>query len=257
MLLTGASRGIGAAAAVWAARLGAHVAIAGRSTDGLASTATAIEAAGGSVDVHAVDLTAPGTATDLVDRVTRSAGRLDALVSNAADVRPVETVGSSHQDDWRRAVELNLLVPVELVRAALPSLRTSRGRVIAVGSTAAHRPVRALGAYASTKAALHRLVTIVAVEEPDVTVLTFLPGRTDTAMHGAIRAEGGGSMTAEQHAEFHEAKATGGLAPPDVPGRLLAWAALHAPRDWTGREVDRADPEVVDLARIQLTTLDG
>lgn len=257
VLLTGASRGIGAAAATWAARLGAHVAIAGRTIEGLAATAEAIEDHGGTVDVHVVDLTRHGAPADLVSRVIRSTGRLDALVSNAADIRPIATVEGSHQDDWRRAVALNLLVPVELMRSALPELRASHGRAIAVGSTAAHRPIPSLGAYAATKAALHRLVSVVAVEEPDVTALTFLPGRTDTAMHGTIRAEGGASMSTEQHAEFHHIKDSGGLASPDVPGRLLAWTALYAPPTWSGREVDRSDAEVVDLASVRLSDVGG
>lgn len=241
VLLTGASRGIGAATARLLGETGATVALVGRSVEGLAAAARSVEEAGGRASVHVVDLATPIAPGDLVDKVLEEHGGIDAVINNAAVISPIATIAQGDDAGWERAIAVNLLAPLHIIRAALPTLRTGSGRVINVSSTAADRDIRGLGAYCVAKGAQRHLTSVLAVEEPAVTAITYQPGRTDTAMHAAIRAEGHGVMTSGQVREYERVKREGELADPEVPARGLAWLGLEAPHEWSGEELFRDD----------------
>lgn len=185
-LVTGASRGIGAATAEALAKAGAHVVLTARTEGGLEEVESRIHAAGGSATIAPLDL-ADG---DGIDRLAQAIGgrwgRLDILVLNAAvlgDLMPLPHVDPAKFD---KIMALNVGAQFRLIRAFDPLLRAaSGGRVIAVTSSVARSPRAYWGPYAASKAAFETLVDVYGQEVRNVSqVRTAIldPGGTRTKM---------------------------------------------------------------------------
>jgi NAD(P)-dependent dehydrogenase (short-subunit alcohol dehydrogenase family) len=244
ILVTGASRGIGAAVARWLAAAGAGVALVARSSEKLDVVAGQITRLGGTPLTLAGDIASAGFCARAVAQTQATFGRLDALVNNAGIFEPVAFTADAEPDAWQRAVAVNLLGPFYLSRAALPALRKRQGRIVNVSSGAATRALPAAGAYCATKAALNHLTRVLAAEEPDVTAVAVRPGVVDTEMQRLIRRKGPAVMPAEQAAFYRDLKTDGRLEPPRVPARSIAWLALRAPSEWSGKFLNYDDPEL-------------
>ena len=141
VLVTGASRGIGRAIAVAAAEGGSKLTLTARSEAGLAETAAAVKAAGGSAEIVTGDA---GDASDIaraVDAAVSAHGGLDVLINNAGMIEPIARIEAATAADWARAMQVNLIGPVLFTKAALPHLRAAHGCIVNVSSGAAHRPL--------------------------------------------------------------------------------------------------------------------
>lgn len=240
VLVTGASRGIGAGAARALAARGARLALCARSGQDLEALAAELSTP---VLVQALDLADLEATRAFARRVLDHFGRLDGLVNNAARVGPVGPTAEVDLDSWRRSVDLNLMAPLVLARETLPALRASRGRLVQVSTGAATQPLPHFGAYCATKAALTHLARVLAVEEPEVVSLCFSPGVVDTGMQGEIR--GAADRIPEPYRSFFlDLPRRGMLTRPETAGQVLAWLALEAPREWSGQVVDGDDPQV-------------
>lgn len=255
VLVTGASRGIGAAIARWLGSQGCGVALVARTSTALASTASAVDAAGGEACIIPADLGQRGIAADVVQVARREFGPLDAVVSNAGMIEPIERLGAADIGVWADSVTVNLLAPIELARAALPDLVERSGRFIALSSTAAHLPIEGLSAYCVAKAGLLMLVQVLALEAPQVTSLSVQPGPVDTGMHDALRADAHAALSLERARLYHDLRTEGRLRPPEEPARSIAWLTLAAPRDWSGQEIEHDDPRVLAGAEALLGPL--
>jgi hypothetical protein len=88
------------------------------------------------------------------------------------------------------------------------------------------------------------LTRVIALEYPQLTALSLSPGVVDTVMQQTIR-ERHQLMPSDLAAYFQNLHSAGQLVAPQIPGRALAWVALHAPREWSGFEVQATDPELV------------
>lgn len=240
VLLTGASRGIGAATAVELARRDCDLALVARSADGLARISAAAQAEGAEVVVLAEDVAGDGAATRILEGVRGRFGRLDALINNASILEPIAPLRDVDVAELARTLAINVLAPLALLRAALPLLRASHGRILNVSSSAAHLPIEGLGAYCVAKAALAMLSRVLAAEEPDVTVLQVQPGPVDTDMHVALREDGHG-ISDERRAYYQRLRDENQLLQPGVPAARFAWLALEAPADWSGRDIAHDD----------------
>ena len=149
VLITGASRGIGAALAGAFAGAGATVALAARSEEPLRKLAAEL---GGSA--HPTDLLDPAQAATLVQRVEDEAGPVDVLVNNAG-IGSVGALWDQSSEEIERTVRLNLAVPLDLCRQAIPRmLRRGGGHLVNVASLAAVAAVPGMTHYAGTKAGL-------------------------------------------------------------------------------------------------------
>ena len=234
IIVTGASRGLGAATAQILGERDANVVLNARSSDDLQEVAARIDPQGKRVLVAAGDVSRQDDCRDLVQQTMDRFGRLDALINNAGVLHPIAPIAAADPRQWAENVTVNLVGPFYLVHHALPHLRQSRGRVINISSGAAVRATRGWSAYCAAKAALNHFTRVLAAEEPDIVSLAFRPGVVDTAMQRTIREEGADGMPSESYQKFRHYHETGDLLPPDVPGRALAVLALHAPHDWSG-----------------------
>jgi NAD(P)-dependent dehydrogenase (short-subunit alcohol dehydrogenase family) len=184
-LVTGASRGIGAAVAKRYAAEGAHVVLAARTTGGLEETDDAIRAAGGAATLVPLDLTEGAKIDELGARLYERFGKLDILVGNAGTLG--ELTPLTHMDPplWEKVIALNLTANWRLLRSMDPLLRRSdAGRAIFVSSGAARGAVPFWGAYAVSKAALEMLVRTYAAEVASfgIKANAVAPGVVRTAM---------------------------------------------------------------------------
>ncbi len=185
-LVTGASRGIGAATAQALAAAGAHVILVARKTEDLERVEDAIHAAGGTATIVPLDITDGEGVSRLAGAVAQRWEKLDILLLNAAGLGTLAPLASSDMAEVSRLFTLNVLAQHGLIAAFEPLLRRSEaGRVVALTSSVARHPRAYWGPYAASKAALESLVTTFGEEMARISnVRTAIvdPGATRTTM---------------------------------------------------------------------------
>ncbi|MEU2072799.1 SDR family oxidoreductase [Streptomyces sp. NPDC013489] len=224
VVVTGAGTGIGRAAARAFARQGAHVLAVGRRSEPLRETAEGHPA----IHPYVADITAEGAAEEIVRAAVSGHGRLDVLVNNAG-ISLGGPLGTLDRSVITPLLETNLVAPVLLTQAALPSLRESRGVVVNVTTTIGQRGWPANSVYPATKSALETLTRCWAVElAPDgVRVVAVAPGPVETPIADHM-----------------------GLSPERLKA-LRAWQLAHVPLGRIGR------PEEVAWAITSLAAPDA
>ncbi len=184
-LVTGASRGIGAATAVELARLGAHVVLVARTQGGLEATDDAIRAVGGTATLLPLDLR-EGAALDMVGpSLFERFRRLDILVSNAGVMGTLTPAPHIDMKDWDEAMAVNVAAPLRLIRSCGPLLLAAEaGRALFLTSRIVLKPTAYFGTYGATKAAHHHLVMSWAEETRSSSLRVNLvdPGSVATAI---------------------------------------------------------------------------
>jgi NAD(P)-dependent dehydrogenase (short-subunit alcohol dehydrogenase family) len=164
-LITGASRGIGAAVAERFAREGAHLVLAARTVGGLEEVDDLVRAVGGSATLVPVDLRDFIKIDELAAALFDRYGRLDILVGSAAELGTFSPLGHIEPTTWTEVMDLNLTANWRLIRAMDPLLRSAPdGRAIFVTSGVARGVFPYWGPYAVSKAGLEMLVKIYAGE---------------------------------------------------------------------------------------------
>lgn len=186
-LVTGASRGIGAATAVALARLGAHVVITARTQGGLEETDDAIRAVGGSATLLPLDLAEGGQIDAIGPSLHQRFGRLDVLVHAAGALGRLTPVAHILPNDWADVTAVNLAAAWHLIRTCDPLLRNAQaGRAVFVTDARARSPKAYWGAYGATKAGMEHLVLTWAdeVRTTPLRVNLFDPGVVATRLRG-------------------------------------------------------------------------
>jgi NAD(P)-dependent dehydrogenase (short-subunit alcohol dehydrogenase family) len=185
-LVTGASKGIGAATALALGKAGAHVILTARDVKGLEAVEEAIHQAGGSATIAPVDLSEPDGVARLATAIRGRWDRLDVLVIAAAILPQLTGVTDIDQASFNKALTVNVLATQSLIAHFDGLLRKSENpRVIGLTSTVATAPRAYWGAYAATKAAFEQLLDSWAQEVRAVSrirVAIVNPGATRTAM---------------------------------------------------------------------------
>ena len=192
-IITGASRGIGAATARHLAALGANVMLAARSESALAELTHSILNAGGSARMHVCDVADPTSVDALVNMATDTFGSLDILVNNAGLIAPISTLADSDPSAWSKVLDVNIKGVYHGLRYALPVMRAQgSGTIINISSGAANSFLEGWSHYCASKAAVVRLTGIAHKENVDagVTVVGLSPGTVATDMMATIRASG-------------------------------------------------------------------
>jgi len=185
-LVTGSSRGIGAATAKALAAAGAHVVLPARTAKDLEAIEDAIHQAGGTSTIAPMDLTESDSIARLASAISERWGKLDILVINAALLPQLTPVTQIEQQFFNRALTLNVLATQALLANFDPLLkRADGGRVIGVTSWIGQNPRAYWGAYGATKAAFDNLLSAYSQEVENITkvrVAIVDPGATRTQM---------------------------------------------------------------------------
>jgi NAD(P)-dependent dehydrogenase (short-subunit alcohol dehydrogenase family) len=207
-LVTGASRGIGAATAEALGKAGAHVILTARGSGGLEEVEERIHAAGGSATIAPLDLTDGESIGRLAGAAAGRWEALDILVLNAAMLGSLSPVPAIDAKEFARLITLNISAQQALIAAFDPMLRASpRARILALTSSVASKPRAYWGAYGASKAALETLMLAYAEEMRaigNIRVAIVDPGATATAMR-AIAYPGEDPATIRQPNDVAEA----------------------------------------------------
>ncbi|MBO6938620.1 MAG: SDR family oxidoreductase [Deltaproteobacteria bacterium] len=188
ILITGASSGIGAAAARLFASEGAKVVLGARRKEALEKVAADVRGAGGEAEVVPGDVTDPDYAGELVERAEGRFGGLDGAFNNAGAVGSGTPVADTDQAAWDEVIATNLSAAYWAARAQIPALRKRGGGSMVfttsfVGHTAG---IPGMGAYAAAKSGVNGLVKTLAAElgAEGIRANALLPGGTRTGMAG-------------------------------------------------------------------------
>ncbi|MEL6267023.1 MAG: SDR family NAD(P)-dependent oxidoreductase, partial [Pseudomonadota bacterium] len=159
-LVTGASRGIGAATARVLAGAGAHVVLAARSTAETGALAAELSGAGHAATAVALDVADPAAVAATIARA-EAIGPLAILVNNAGMIEPIAPVEAADPADWGRAIDVNLKGTYYPLRAALPGmLGRGQGTIVNLSSGAASNPLEGWSAYCASKAGCAMLTRV-------------------------------------------------------------------------------------------------
>jgi NAD(P)-dependent dehydrogenase (short-subunit alcohol dehydrogenase family) len=228
--VTGASRGIGAAAVRAFAAAGARVALLSRD---VASVATLADDLGGlALPCDVADWASVDAA---LSRVAGHYGRLDVLVNNAGRIEPIAALGLADPADWGHAIDVNLKGVFHGLRAAIPMMRAQgAGTILNVSSGAASTPLEGWSAYCAAKAGAAMLTRSAHLEEArhGLRIMGLSPGTVATDMQRVIAASGVNAVSRLDWSAH---------IPPEWPARALVWMCSKDADDLLGEEVRLRD----------------
>ncbi|KAI0296091.1 NAD-P-binding protein [Multifurca ochricompacta] len=190
VLITGASRGIGAETATAYARAGASVAVVARWKGTLDESAAAIRSAVSEAQVLAVpaDVRDAKAVHDAVQATLSRFGQIDIVIANAGTATKLSgTLDSKDPDDWWNTFEVNIRGVYNTFRASVMPLKTSKGYFIAISSVGAQLRVPGASDYCISKHAVNRLVEYIAIEHPSIKTFSLHPGEIYTQLQKDTR----------------------------------------------------------------------
>jgi 3-oxoacyl-[acyl-carrier protein] reductase len=235
IIVTGASRGIGAAAAAALAKAGATVMLTARNGRLAADVAQCIIESGRRASAAACDVADHAAVEALVRETEGRFGRVDALINNAGVIEPIAMVDESDPAEWARNIAINLTGAYNPIRALLPRMiKAGGGTIVNVSSGAALRPLEGWSAYCAAKAGLAMLTRSIALENASkgIRIFGFQPGTTDTDMQVTIRASGVNRVS-----QIPREK----LTPVAHPAAAIVYLCTPAADDLAGQEFSLGD----------------
>lgn len=232
VMITGASRGIGAAAAREFAALGANVVLVARSEEAVADLAGEI---GNAALAVPCDVSRYWEMDAAVQATLKTFGRLDVLVNNAGVIEPISLLASSDPDGWGHAIDINLKGVYHGMRAAMPvMIEAGGGSILTISSGAAHGPVEAWSHYCASKAGAAMLTRCADKEgrEHGIRAIGLSPGTVATQMQREIKTSGINPVSQLDWSDH---------IPPEWPAKALAWMASPAADAHLGEELSLRD----------------
>lgn len=231
VLITGASRGIGAAAARAFAAAGANVALLSRSTSDIADLAGEIGPTALAIPCDVANWTVMARA---VDAVVETFGSLDIVINNAGIIEPIGPLAEVDVEGWNAVIDVNVKGVFHGMRAALPVMQAQgAGTIITISSGAAHRALPGWSAYCTSKAAAKMLTEAAHAEHGEtLRVMGLSPGTVATQMQRDIKASGVGPV-AQLEWEDH--------IPPEWVAQALVWMCGPEADDLNGTELSLRD----------------
>jgi 3-oxoacyl-[acyl-carrier protein] reductase len=237
-VVTGASRGIGAATARALAEAGSAVILAARATDEIGAVAEEIRAAGGRAEPLRCDVSRFADVAQAAETCRERFGRIDILVNNAGVIDPIGHLAESDPEAWGNATDINFKGVYHGLRAVLPLMKAQgSGTVVNISSGAAHNPLEGWSHYCAAKAAAHMLTRAADLEcRPNgVTVVGLSPGTVATYMQEAIKGSGMNPVSQLDWSAH---------IPPEWPARAVVWLCGPEGRQFAGQEVKLREEEI-------------
>ena len=235
VLITGASRGIGAQTGRVFAAAGANVVLTARNSDNIAALADEIGTAALAVTCDVADY---GQVKAAVEKTLGHFGTLDVLVGNASVISPISHIWSADPDGWGQAIDINLKGVFHGMRAALPVMQEAGGgTILTVSSGAAHGPIEAWSHYCASKAGAAMLTSCLDMEarESGIRAMGLSPGTVATQMQREIKASGINPIS-KLNWDDH--------IPADWPARALLWMCSPDADEFIGSEISLRDQDV-------------
>ena len=253
IMITGAGRGIGKRLALGFARLGARIALVGRSKAEIDLAHIEIEQAGGNALRIRADVTDPEQLAVAVDRARVVFGSpIDILICAAATLGPIQPFLQNSLKSWREVININLLGVVNSIRAVLPSMTERRaGKIIVLACDSDASPKLSLSAYATSKTAVVRFAESIAAEvvEHNVQINCLDPGPAYTNLTDElIRADD--RLEPRVLTEAKETRRTGGVSP-DAQLKVASFLASEQSNHISGKLIHVTD----DTNRLKNETL--
>ena len=235
VLITGASRGIGAATARAFADAGANVALVARSTTEIAELAGEI---GDKAIAIPCDVSRYGEVRGAVDKTVETFGSLDVLVNNAGVVAPMGPLQDMDPEEWGKTIDINLKGVLHGIHAVMPGMiAKGGGTIINISSGAAHGPVDGWSAYCSSKAGAFMLTRVADKEARDkgLRVLGLSPGTVATEMQREIKASGVSPVSKLEWSDH---------IPAEWPAKAILWMCTSDADEYLGNDVSLRDEDV-------------
>ncbi len=232
VLITGASRGIGAEAARVFANAGANVGLMARSA---ASLDNLVDEIGESALAIAGDVSQHKDVAGAVNACVDKFGGLDVLINNAGAVEPISHLGSADPDAWGHVIDINLKGVFYGMHAALPIMRKAGGgTILTISSGAAHGPVEAWSHYCASKAGAAMLTRCLDKEERSngIRAMGLSPGTVATQMQKEIKASGINPVSQLDWSDH---------IPADWPAKALLWMCGPEADAYVGEEISLRD----------------
>jgi NAD(P)-dependent dehydrogenase (short-subunit alcohol dehydrogenase family) len=234
-IVTGASRGIGAAIAKGLAGLGVNLVLNARSEGALEQTAADCKVLGVQVRTVAGDCATDQTAQFMV-KAAKVIGNFSGFIHNAGVLHPGPTLWELSETQFDEIFNTNVKAGFLLAKYTIPNLRRSGGGfAVFVGSGAANYPVAGWAAYSAAKAAEHALAFNLALEAPEIYTFVYSPGTVDTAMQQA------GRETSGDIAQMFQGFKNGGLLTPEYTAGKLLVALQDDSRRFHGKVASHRD----------------
>lgn len=235
VIITGASRGIGAEAARVFASAGANVALLARSQSAIADLAGEIGEKALAIPANVARYSDMSAA---VDAAVDAFGSVDVLVNNAGAIEPISHLLQADPDAWGQVIDINLKGVFYGMRAAVPVMKAAGGgTVLTISSGAAHGPVEAWSHYCSSKAAVNMLTRCLDKEEAEhgIRAIGLSPGTVATQMQREIKTSGINPVSQLDWSDH---------IPADWPARALLWMCSDEADEWCGQEISLRDEDI-------------
>lgn len=190
VVITGASSGIGEAAARLLAAKGAHVVMGARRTERLQSIAADIQAAGGSAAYHQLDVTRLEEMQTFIEFAVQTFGHVDVLLNNAG-VMPLSLLEENKIDEWNRMIDVNIRGVLHGIAAGLPLMKQQeKGHFINIASIGAYSVTPTAAVYCATKYAVKAITDGLRMEtDGRIRVTLISPGVTESELADSISDE--------------------------------------------------------------------
>ena len=242
VIITGASRGIGAAAAQELASQGASVLLVARNTGEIEKNAAKIHRAGGKAEAMACDVASYADVSAVVDHCKKAFGGVDILVNNAGLIDPISKLADSDPEEWVKVADVNYKGVYFGLRAAIPvMLEQGAGTIVNISSGAATGALEGWSHYCSSKAAVLMLTRMTHLEyaAQGIRVVGLSPGTVMTHMQVAIKASGINPIS-QMDPSAH--------ATVDRPAKAIAWLCTEDAQEFDGGDVSLRDEVIQNRA---------
>lgn len=237
-IITGASKGIGAATAKRMAELGVKVVLTARSQEALSELANDINTSGGEALAVACDVSDYNQVNSAIAQTIMKFGKIDIVVNNAGLIDPIGHIAEIDPQDWGKVIDVNVKGIFNMLHASLPGMEArGQGTIINISSGAAYGAMEGWSHYCSSKAAALMLTKATHTEYAGkgIRAVGLSPGTVATDMQVNIKASGINPVSMLEVSDH---------IPPEWVAQAICWLATQDAREFDGDDVSLRDEAI-------------